>query len=145
MKKIILGLFLVTSASVFESCDTSEVLGTFTAQIDGVAWQAVAPAAVKTGGRFTITGLSADKEILLHVGGITAGDYDASVLVGSLNPVVYTPNIKQPATTFVSTGGKITLTNVTDKKVSGQFNVDMQSTSSTIKITGNFVNVNYKL
>ncbi len=145
MKKIILGLFLVASASVFQSCDTSEVLGTFTAQIDGVAWQAIAPSAVKTGGRFTISGLSADKEIFLHVGGITAGDYDASVLVGSFNPVVYTPNIKQPATTFVSTGGKITLTNVTDKKVSGQFNVDMQSTSSTIKITGNFVNVNYKL
>ncbi len=145
MKKLILGFFLTTSAFMFQGCDTSEILGTFTSQIDGTAWQAIAPAAVKAGGTFTITGLSADKQIVLHVGGIVNGEYDASVLVGNLNPVVYTPNIKQPQTTFVSTGGKITITNVTDKKVSGQFNVDLQSTSATIKATGNFVNVNYSI
>lgn len=145
MRKLTLGLLVSASAFLFQGCDTSEVLGTFTAQIDGTAWQAVAPAAVKAGGTFTITGLSADKQIVLHVGGITNGEYDASVLVGNLNPVVYTPNIKQPQTTYVSTDGKITITNVTEKKVSGQFNVNMQGTSSTIKVTGNFVNVNYSI
>lgn len=126
------------------SCNPEDLIGTFNATTGGDTWSATAPGAVKTGSRFTITGTTTTRTIVMNTNGITPGTYTMDVFSGSIQPFVYTPNITAPADAYVGTSGSITLSEVTGNRLSGTFSVVATNTSSaTISATGTFTNVLY--
>jgi hypothetical protein len=146
MKKIffLLPAAVVTMSATFSGCKDGVGLGTFTADINGQSWSAVAPTGVKTGNRLTITGLSLNKQIVLNINGTAPGTYDMSVITGSIQPLVYTPDVTAQGAqqTYVGTGGSIAVTEVADSRVSGNFDVSATNGSlSVIAISGEFRNI----
>jgi hypothetical protein len=142
----LVALFIIAITS--SSCKDGDIgLGTFNATINGESWSALAPTGIKTGNRLTITGLSVDKQIVINVANAAPGTYDMSLIEGSINPLVYTPNVstQQGAQqTYAATGGNIIVTKVEDKRVSGTFNVSATNTSmGVININGDFANVKF--
>lgn len=147
MKTVRLFSFVILLAALTVpnySCETETLVGTFTATIGSESWSAIAPAAVKTGSRFTITGLSTNKQIIININGITAGNYTTDVFSGNIQPFVYTPDVQTPQATYVGSSGTITVSSVTDNRISGSFNIiATNSVPENITITGNFTNVLY--
>lgn len=148
MKHIItLSLSLLILVGVtLSSCKDDKGLGSFTATIGGQSWSAIAPTGVKTGNRLTITGLSLDKQIVINISGTTVGSYDMSLIEGSIQPFVYTPNVSQQGAqqTYAGTSGTIEVTRIDDSRVSGTFSILAANTSmDIIQITGEFTDVKY--
>ncbi len=147
MKTCFALLFGLLNALIFFSgCKDGVGLGTFTADINGQSWSAVAPTGVKTGNRLTITGLSLNKQIVLNINGTAPGTYDMSVITGSIQPLVYTPDVTAQGAqqTYVGTGGSIVVTEVADSRVSGNFDVSAANGSlSVIAISGEFRNIKF--
>lgn len=139
-----IGLFLISLAST--SCKDDKGLGSFTANINGESWTAIVPTGVKTGNRLTITGLSASKQIVINIGGTTAGSYDMSLIEGSINPFVYTPDINQQGAqqTYTGTSGSIDIDHVEDKRINGTFNINaVNANMDVINVTGIFTDVKF--
>lgn len=166
-KKIILiaALFigiLITACSKDEVKDTIEekIIGTMTATIDGTEWKADAPYGSISESRIVITGVGLigenKKAIILTINGTSLGDFTISY-----NPLDTAANVGNGATynadynnisnenTYLAYRGEISITNITDKKVSGSFSFDCKkaSVSDTLGIvvtSGTFSNINYK-
>jgi len=136
----ILGILVVPQYS----CETEDLIGTFNATSGSENWSAVAPGAVKTGNRFTITGVTSTKSIVLNTNGISVGSYTMDVFSGNIQPFVYTPDLSTPQTAYVGTAGSIVLSSVSSNRLSGSFNVTAtNSQSQSMTVTGNFTNVLY--
>lgn len=139
-------ILLFVMVMISSSCKDSKGLGEFTASIAGESWSALAPTGVKTGNRITITGLSMDKQVILNVGGITTGTYNMAVLQGNIQALTYTPNVNMQGAqeTYVGTEGSITVTNVSDGRITGTFNFTAANASmSVINVKGEFTDVKY--
>lgn len=139
---IIPSLFL---ALAITGCKDGKGTGSFTANIDGQSWSAIAPTGAKTGNRLTITGLSLDKQIVINIANTATGTYDMSLIEGSINPLVYVPNVNQQAAqSYLGASGTIEVTEINDSRVSGTFSVSATNTGLTpIAITGEFTDVKY--
>lgn len=127
-------------------CKDGKGLGTFTANINGESWSAVAPTAAKTGNRITITGLSLDKQIVININGTSTGTYTMDVFSGSIQPFVYLPNVNQQGAqeTYVGGSGNIVVTDINDTRLSGTFSITAtNSTATSIGINGEFRDVKY--
>lgn len=127
-------------------CKDGKGMGSFTASIDGESWSAIAPTGGKTGNRLTITGLSLDKQIVININGTGTGTYDMSVIEGSINPLVYIPNVNQQGAqqSYIGGSGSIVVTDVSESRVSGTFAVSATNASLTpISITGEFTDIKY--
>jgi len=127
-------------------CKDGKGIGSFTANINGDSWSAVAPTAAKTGGRITITGLSLDKQIVININGTSTGNYTMDVFGGSIQPFVYVPNVNQQGAqeTYVGGSGNIVVTDISDTRISGTFSVTATNASATsIGINGEFKDVKY--
>ena len=136
--------FMATLAGT--GCKDGKGTGSFTANIGGESWSAIAPTGGKTGNRLTITGLSLDKQIVINIGGTATGTYDMSLVEGSINPLVYVPNVNQQGAqqTYLGASGTIEVTEVSDSRVSGTFNVTATNQSlAPIQITGEFTDIKY--
>lgn len=140
----IIALFFVTLLST--GCAEDKGLGSFSANINGEEWTAIAPTGVKTGNRLTITGISLNKQIIINIAGITPGNYDMSLIEGSINPFVYTPDINQQGAqqTYTGTSGTITVDRVEGSRLTGTFNINaVNSNMDVINVTGKFNNVKF--
>lgn len=145
MKKLsfIAAVLLSSIAVVSTGCKD---IGTFTAVIDGQAWAAVAPTVAKTGDRITITGLSLDKQIVINIGGTTAGTYNMSLINGQIHPFVYTPDVNAQGAqqTYTGVGGSIVVTEISNSRITGSFNVTAANAAmDIISITGEFRDIKY--
>lgn len=123
-------------------------VGSFSATINNQTWIATAPFAVKTGNRFTITAtnLNPASTIVISINGIRPGDYGMTVFSNNIRPVVYTPDITKPRDTFLGTYGTITLSEVTENRLSGSFNVIATNVNlQVISINGVFTDIIYKI
>jgi hypothetical protein len=137
---LVMGLLILPNYS----CDTEDLIGTFNSTIDGDSWSATAPGAVKTGSRFTITGIGTNKSIVLNTNGVTPGTYTMDVFSGSIQPFVYTPNLSVPQESYIGSSGSIILSEVTGTRLSGTFNVVATNTSgASVSLVGTFTNVIY--
>lgn len=141
---------IALAALPFTSCTTESgfTVGTCTATINSRPWVATAPVAVKTGNRFTITAtsLTPASSIVMHINGITPGTYNMNVFSTNIQPFVYMPDVTKPRETYIGTFGTITLTRVTEDRVSGTFDVNATSTTlQMIHISGSFADVIYHL
>ncbi|MCG9912344.1 MAG: DUF6252 family protein [Flavobacteriales bacterium] len=148
MKKILnLALIAIITTSVsYFGCNDGKGVGSFTATINGEAWTAIAPTGVKTGNRLTITGLSLNKQIVININGLTVGTYDMSVINGQINPLVYTPDVNAQGAqqTYAGVSGTIIVTDVSDSRVTGTFNVTASNAAmSIININGQFTDVKF--
>jgi hypothetical protein len=69
-----------------------------------------------------------------------------SLLSGQIQPFVYTPNVNAQGAqqTYTGTGGSIVVTEVTDSRITGNFNVMAANASmDIISITGEFRDIKY--
>lgn len=146
--------FLLLIIPEFTSCtsdgDDSQGfgVGSFSATINNQPWVASAPFAVKTGNRFTIsaTNLNPASTLIISINGIRPGDYSMTVFSTNIQPVVYTPDITKPRDTFLGTFGTITLSEVTENRLSGSFNVIATNVNlQVISINGVFTDIIYKI
>lgn len=137
MKKLLIAL--VIAATVSTGCNT--LTGSFTATINGQAWNPPLPVAVRTGNRYTITAASSDKQMIFNIG-TNPGSYDMSLLEGQFQPFVYTPNLNNTNEYYIGSAGTINLTSVDNNRLTGNFNITATSTSlGTITVTGSFANI----
>ncbi|MCX7743027.1 MAG: hypothetical protein N2167_00535 [Flavobacteriales bacterium] len=137
MKRLV--FFLLLAAMGSSGCDT--LTGTFTANINGQAWNPPLPVAVRTGNRYTITAASSDKQMIFNIGTAT-GSYDMSLLEGQFQPFVYTPNLTNTNEYYIGSAGTINLTSVANNRLTGNFNITATSTSlGTIIVSGSFSNI----
>lgn len=137
MKKLLITLLI--AATVSTGCDN--LTGTFTANINGQAWNPSLPVAVRTGNRYTITAASSDKQMVFNIG-TAPSSYDMSLLEGQFQPFVYTPNLSNTSEYYIGSAGTINLTSVNNNRLTGNFNITATSTSlGTINVTGSFSNI----
>ena len=137
---------LLSISTAFLGCKDDKGLGSFSANINGEQWTAIAPTGVKTGNRITITGISLNKQIIINIAGTTSGTYNMDLINGNINPFVYTPDINQQGAqqTYTGSSGSIIIDRIDDKRLSGTFNVSAVNVNLTvINVTGTFTDVRF--
>jgi len=139
-------MLLVCATLTLTSCKDGKGVGSFNANINGEEWTAMAPTGAKTGNRITVTGISLNKQIVINIAGTTTGTYNMNLINGSINPLVYTPDVNMQGAqqTFAGTSGSIIVTDINDTRLSGTFNVSASNSNMTIiNINGSFTDVRY--
>jgi len=147
---------LCLSAMLVTGCskDSTSVLSTkMSATVDGVAWSATVPLAVKSSYGFVITGTQASlagstSTLVITLKGTTTGTY---TLIATTNNCVatYTPSILAASDSYASlTSGTVNLTeiNTTDKTITGTFSFPSCSNTAlkSVAITnGKFTDLKY--
>ncbi|MGD1844823.1 MAG: DUF6252 family protein [Salibacteraceae bacterium] len=158
MKRFLIsGITLVACLVMFAACGddddpieqvTEQLIGSMDADIDGTAWSADAPGAVRSNGATVITGVTTDqtRTIILTANGTTQGNYDftiASPSGGALVRIV----TNNDTTQYVPVSGNFEITSLStsNNRLSGTFSFDAFSLSvpiDTVSITnGTFNNV----
>ena len=142
-KTIRINLIIVFIAVVtLAGCDL--LVGTFTANINGTAWEASTMLALKNGTQYNITGSKNTASIAITIPGLTVGTYTINPADTSLEALVYLPDYNNSDSSFISTQGVVELTKVSTGRLTGTFNVWARSTKNvndSIPITGQFSNI----
>lgn len=136
---LIIVLLLVT---VLAGCEL--FIGTFTANINGTAWEANVFGAVKNGSQYNITASNGNEALVITIPGTTVGTYNINPADTSLDALLYTPNINTPSNYYLSSQGVVDLTKVSSGKLTGTFNVwarNSVTSTDSIQITGQFSNI----
>lgn len=162
MKRVLLtGLVLFLGLTVITSCGKDDdddpvatikeqLIGSMSADLDGVSWSADAPGAVRTNGTIVLTGITTDqsKTIILTANGTTTGTYNFTLpnLGGGALIRIATST---DTTEYAATSGSMDISslNTTNTRLSGTFSFSGLSISlplDTIDVTsGTFTNVLY--
>jgi hypothetical protein len=120
------------------------LIGTFTASINNVAWEASVFGAVKNGSQYTITATKNNASIVITLPGTSVGTYNINPLDTTLDAVLYTPDYNNTSNYYLSTQGVVDLTKVSEGRLTGTFNVWAKNSvtpSDSIPITGQFSNI----
>ena len=137
--KLIIGFIVV---AFLAGCDA--LVGTFTANINGTAWEASTMLALKNGGQYNITGSKNTTSIAITIPGLTVGTYNINPADTTLDALIYLPDYNNSDSSFISTKGEVVLTKVSTGRLTGTFNVWARSTKNindSIPITGQFSNI----
>lgn len=121
-----------------------QLIGSFTASINGTAWTASVSGAVKQGPQYIITATKDTSVILITIPGLSTGTYNINPMDTTLDAVVYTPNTDTPANSYIGTQGSVNLTSVNLGRLTGTFNVyakNTQNPNDSIPLTGQFTNI----
>ena len=142
MKKTYLFAGLAAIAILLAGCQ--ELIGTFSASINGTAWQAGAFGAVKTGNQYIITATKDHATLVITIPGTSVGTYTINPMDTTLDALLYTPDYDSTSNFYLSTQGSIDLTKVATNRVTGTFNVwakNSHTSTDSISITGQFSNI----
>ena len=142
MKRVKLFSAIVVMAVVLFSCE--QLLGTFTASINGNTWNADAVIAAKNGNQYMITATTGSSTIVMTIPGLTPGTYMINPQDTTVEALIYTPNTSTPTEYYLSTQGNLDLAKVESGRVTGTFNVyakNSVTTTDSIQITGQFSNI----
>jgi hypothetical protein len=151
--KIFIVLVALSMVFTFGGCKktSEELFGSISAQINSEPWNSTlaAQAAFQYSNYITILGIDLQgKEVYLVIKGTTAGTYTLAILQGTTTtgaafrvPVTGTNN----KTEYISSAGSITITSITDNRISGTFQFTAATTTApitTVQVTnGTFTNV----
>lgn len=141
MKKINL-LVAVLAVALLVGCEL--LIGTYTASINGTAWEAAAFGAVKNGNQYAITGTKNTSTMVITIPGTTEGMYAINPNDTALDALIYTPDYNNINNYYLSTQGEVDLTKVSAGRLTGTFNVwakNSLTTTDSILITGQFSNI----
>jgi hypothetical protein len=120
------------------------LIGTFTASINNVAWEASVFGAVKNGNQYTITATKNTASLVITLPGTAVGTYNINPLDTALDAVLYTPDYNNTSNYYLSTQGVVDLTKVSEGRLTGTFNVwakNSVTATDSIPITGQFSNI----
>lgn len=135
---------IIVAAFVLILVGCQELIGSFSASVNGVAWEAKVYGAVKNGSQYVITANKDNSTIVITLPGTSVGNYTVNPLDSTLDAVLYTPDINSPGTSYVSTQGNVDLTKVSSNRLTGTFSVYAKNTTNgndSIPITGQFSNI----
>lgn len=140
MKKrgIIIAAFLIL---ILSGC---ELLGTFSASINGNLWQPSVFGAVKNGNQYVISASKDNATLVITIPNTTTGTYIINPNDTSLDAVLYTPDYTVPGNYYLSTQGEVNLTKVMDGRVTGNFTgyaKNSITSTDSIPISGQFSNI----
>ena len=136
--------FIIVFAIVLALVGCQELIGSFTASINGVAWTASVSGAVKQGPQYIITATKDTSVILITIPGLTVGNYIINPMDTTLDAVVYTPNTGTPAKSYIGTQGDVNLSKVSLGRLTGTFAVwakNTQNPNDSIPLSGQFSNI----
>jgi len=142
MKKstLIVALLVIVFAV---SCEA--LIGSFTASINGVAWKAGFSGAIKSGNNhYIITATKDTTSLVITIPGTAQGTYNINPNDTTVETVIYTPSSNNGSNNYIGTQGSITLSSVTQNRLTGTFNVwakNSVTTTDSIQITGEFSNI----
>jgi hypothetical protein len=151
MKKNLFILLLAVSVLFsFGGCKktSEELMGSFSAKIGGTAWTSTLTTSLKYSDYITLIGTDlGGKKLVIYIHATQTGTYNFSALESQLNTyAVYFVN-KDDETDgtkkYVTTTGTITITALTDNRISGTFSFQAaNSLQDIVQITeGAFTNV----
>lgn len=135
---------IIVFAVVLILAGCQELIGTFTASVNGVAWEASVSGAVKNGPQYVITANKGNSTIVITLPGSNVGTYNINPLDTTLDAVIYTPDVNTPGTSYISSQGSVDLTKVNSGRLTGTFNVYAKNTTNgndSIPVTGAFSNI----
>jgi Family of unknown function (DUF6252) len=138
-KLLITTIFLIVA---FTGCEL--LIGTFTANINGTAWESTVFGAVKNGSQYTITGTKNTSTIVITVPGTSTGTYNINPADTTLEALIYTPDYNNATNYYLSTQGSVDLSKVVEGRLSGTFNVWAKNSitnTDSMMITGQFSNI----
>jgi len=152
-------LFAMGILSACSDSDTEQILGSFSATVNGSTWEAsmIGSGAVFSDGNIVITGIKGglngetSQSITLSVFGNVTGTYQLNPMTLTTQAAfTYATNLSSTATladTYIGTTGTVTITEISDNKISGTFNFNSATAavppvSATIT-NGKFENLNY--
>ncbi len=138
-KKLIPVLSIIT---ILFACEA--LVGSFTASINNVSWQAGFSGAVKNGNQYIITATKDNSSLVITIPGITTGNYTINPFDTTLEALLYTPDVNMSANNYVSTQGTVELTTISQGRLTGTFSVwakNSQTSTDSIPITGQFNNI----
>lgn len=121
-----------------------ELLGTFSASINGSLWQPSVFGAVKNGNQYVITANKDNATLVITLPGTNPGTYIINPNDTALDAVLYTPDYNTPGNYYLSTQGEVNLTKVIDGRVTGNFNAyakNSVTSTDSIPISGQFSNI----
>jgi hypothetical protein len=136
--------FIIVFAVVFILAGCQELIGSFSASVNGTAWEAKIQGAVKSGSQYVITANKDNSTIIITIPGTNVGTYNINPLDSTIDAVVYTPDINSPGTSYIGSQGSVDLTKVSAGRLTGTFNVYAKNTanaSDSIPLTGQFSNI----
>ena len=136
--------FIIVFAVVLILAGCQELVGSFTASVNGTAWEAKIQGAVKNGSQYVITANKDNSTIVITLPSSNVGTYNINPLDTTLDALIYTPDINTPGTSYISTQGSVDLTKVNSGRLTGTFNVYAKNTanaSDSIPVTGQFSNI----
>ena len=137
-------LFMVSILLVATLAGCELLIGTFTANINGTAWESTVFGAVKNGTQYTITGTKNTSTMVITVPGTSTGTYTINPADTTLEALIYTPDYNNASNYYLSTQGTVDLSKVVEGRLSGTFNVwakNSITTTDSIIITGQFSNI----
>lgn len=125
-------------------CGCQELIGSFSSNVNGTAWEATVSGAVKSNGHYIITADKGNATLVITVSGTSVGTYNVNPLDSTFEAVAYTPDYNNAVNSYVSTQGVVDLTKVNNNRLTGTFNVwakNTQTSTDSMQITGQFSNI----